>query len=42
MKIKIADFGFAVSLKDIKLLSANAGSPLYMPYEALSDMKFSL
>lgn len=40
--IKIADFGFAVDLKDSKLMSANVGSPLYMPYEALTDMKFSI
>lgn len=40
--IKIADFGFAVNLKDNKLMSANVGSPLYMPYEALTDMKFSV
>lgn len=29
--IKIADFGFAVR-QDSKLISANVGSPLYMPY----------
>ncbi len=23
-------------------MSANVGSPLYMPYEALADMKFSI
>ncbi len=23
-------------------MSANVGSPLYMPYEALTDMKFSV
>lgn len=39
--IKIADFGFAVNLQDSKLISANVGSPLYMPYEALTDKKFS-
>lgn len=40
--IKIADFGFAVALKDSKLMTANVGSPLYMPYEALTSMKFSV
>lgn len=39
--IKIADFGFAVALKDTKLMTANVGSPLYMPYEALAEMRFS-
>ena len=39
--IKIADFGFAVNMQDSKLISANVGSPLYMPYEALTDKKFS-
>lgn len=39
--IKIADFGFAVNMQDSKLISANVGSPLYMPHEALTDKKFS-
>jgi serine/threonine protein kinase len=30
--IKIADFGFAVEVKDTKLMNINVGSPLYMPY----------
>ena len=28
-------------MQDSKLISANVGSPLYMPYEALTDKKFS-
>ena len=30
--VKIADFGFAVHTGNKKLMKANVGSPLYMPY----------
>jgi serine/threonine protein kinase len=33
---KIADFGFAVEISNLKLMKGSVGSPLYMPYEALA------
>lgn len=40
--VKIADFGFAVKSTDLKKReNYNVGSPVYMPYEALSDNVYS-
>ena len=40
--LKIADFGFAVKLEDVKKNSNyNVGSPLYMPPEALNQNRYS-
>lgn len=40
--VKIADFGFAVKIEDIKKNSNyNVGSPLYMPPEALNQNRYS-
>ena len=40
--VKIADFGFAVKIEDVKKNSNyNVGSPLYMPPEALNQNRYS-